>query len=520
MNLKYFWINIDNSIDRKEYMENQFNNYKIDNIRISATTPSNLSDFIEDKEPYFCGNSCCLNNGCKDCIYEYCCSCSHLNAIKEGYKSGDNFFIICEDDIYLPFTINFQKLINEMPNDFEILQMMVLDYEGNKFINSLYKNNKFYIKFDESKRLFSTGMYLITRKGASKLLKLFTNKQTGKYDFRNINCFKQADYILYLNANTYTLTYPYCYPNLKFVSQIHPYHYYYHKLAIDLMKQVIYDKTIDNPFINNLNIKDDYDYSYDFYWINLDNAIERKIFMENQFNKFKINNYRISAYSPKDLNEILEDKPPYNCGYPECIQNGCIDCPIEYSVICSHLKAIKTGYESGKNFFIVCEDDIELPFLVNFHRLYAVIVSNNIDIVQMMVISEGHTEYFYNNYYKSNHYLVNYNPITPSAGYYLCTREGAKKLLDLYIDKETGKFNFKNCNYLKLADVLLFQSVNTVVSTMPFAIPNINFKSQIHTHHYEAHKKAHYKIKEIIEKNNNTNPFIYQTDEVENLFKS
>ena len=138
----------------------------------------------------------------------------------------------------------------------------------------------------------------------------------------------------------------------------------------------------------------------------------------------------------------------------------------------------------------------------------------------MMVISEGHTEYFYNNYYKSGNLFIKYNPITPSAGYYICTREGAKKLLDLYLDEKTGKFNLKNCNCLKLADVLLFQSVTTAVSTMPFAIPNINFKSQIHTHHYEAHKKAHYKIKEVIKDDNNNNPFIHQADEVENLFKS
>lgn len=520
MNLKYFWINIDKSIDRKDYMINQFNNSKINNKRISAVTPINLSDFIEDKEPYYCGNSCCLNNGCKDCIYEFCCVCSHLNAIKEGYKSGDEFFVVCEDDIYFPFTINFQKLINELPEDFEIFQMMVLDYDGNKFINSLYKEKKFYTKFDEKKRLFSTGMYLISRKGANKILKLFTNKQTGKYDLRDFICIKQADYVLYLNTNTYTSTFPFCYPTLKFVSQIHPYHYYFHKLAIDVMKEVIYDKNAINPYIAYFNKPDDYDDTLDFYWINLDNAIDRKSFMENQFNKFKLNNYRISAYSPKDLNEILEDKPPYNCGYPECIKNGCVDCPIEFSVICSHLKAIKAGYDSGKKFFIICEDDIEFPFLVNFHRLYAVIVSNNIDIVQMMVISEGHTEYFYNNYYKSGNLFIKYNPITPSAGYYICTREGAKKLLDLYLDEKTGKFNLKNCNCLKLADVLLFQSVTTAVSTMPFAIPNINFKSQIHTHHYEAHKKAHYKIKEVIKDDNNNNPFIHQADEVENLFKS
>ncbi len=506
MNLTYYWINIDESTERKDYMLQQFKDNEINNTRISAITPLNLANVIEDKEPYYCGNSCCLSNNCKDCIYEYCCVCSHLNSIKSGYKNGDEYFIVCEDDIYLPFTINFDKMINSAPKDFDIIQLMVLDHEGNKFLNHLYNNEIFFTKFDDTKRLFSTGMYLISRKGANKILKLFTNKNTGKYDLTNFKCIKQADFILYLYVNTYTLTYPLCYPTLKFISQIHPYHYYFHKISIDLMKEIIKNKK--HPFIINYNKNDNYDDTIDFYWINLENAIDRKEFMENQFKKFSFNNYRINAYSPKDLPLILEDKPPFNCGYQECIQNGCIDCPIEFSVICSHLKAIKSGYDSGKKFFIICEDDIEFPFIVNFHRLYATITANNIDIIQMMVISEGHTEYFYNNYYKNNNFFINYNPITPSAGYYLCTREGAKKLLDLYTDKNTGKFNFSNCNCLKLADVLLFQSVKTIVSTMPFAIPNINFKSQIHTHHYEAHKKAHEKIKEVIKDDNYKNPFI------------
>ena len=176
MNLTYYWINIDNSTDRQEYMNKQFTDYNINNLRISAITPDNLANVIEDKPPYYCGNTCCLNNNCKDCIYEFCCVCSHLNAIKTGYKRGDDYFIVCEDDIYLPFTINFEKMIKNAPNDFDILQLMVLDFEGNKFLNHLYKNELIFTKFDEDKRLFSTGMYLITRKGANKILKQFTNK--------------------------------------------------------------------------------------------------------------------------------------------------------------------------------------------------------------------------------------------------------------------------------------------------------------------------------------------------------
>ena len=273
--MKHYWINVDESVYRYAFMKQQFDRLGIENSRVSAVTPSDMK-----------GLKILKSLDSKENDVEIAVTLSHIKAIKQGYDDGDEYFIVCEDDIYFPFTINFQKLINELPEDFEIFQMMVLDYDGNKFINSLYKEKKFYTKFDEKKRLFSTGMYLISRKGANKILKLFTNKQTGKYDLRDFICIKQADYVLYLNTNTYTSTFPFCYPTLKFVSQIHPYHYYFHKLAIDVMKEVIYDKNAINPYIAYFNKPDDYDDTLDFYWINLDNAIDRKSFMENQFNKF------------------------------------------------------------------------------------------------------------------------------------------------------------------------------------------------------------------------------------------
>ena len=260
-----------------------------------------------------------------------------------------------------------------------------------------------------------------------------------------------------------------------------------------------------------------------YYWINIEKTIDRKQFMEKQFKLRNINNIRINAISPDLLNNVLDDKPPYFCGYPECKDNNCVDCPIEYSVLCSHLEAIKEGYKSGDEYFIVCEDDIYFPFEIDFKKMIEYFNSTEIEIIQMMVISANHTDIFYKNFYEKNILFINHIPITPSAAFYLISRKGAEKLLNTYINKETGKFNFLNCKYLKLADVLIYQSTNSCVSTFPLCVPNIKFKSQIHPHHYEAHKNAYEKIMDIINNTNKKNPFItkyYPWEDFEKLFKS
>ena len=259
-----------------------------------------------------------------------------------------------------------------------------------------------------------------------------------------------------------------------------------------------------------------------YYWININNAIERKQFMELQFKNRNINNKRIEAITPIDLSKILEDKPPFFCGYPDCIKNNCIDCPIEYSVICSHLEAIKEGYKSGAEYFIICEDDIYFPFNIDIKRMILAL-PNELDIIQMMAISAGHTEYFYDNFYKNQNYFINYNPITPSAGFYIIKRKGAELLLNTYINKETNKYDFRNCKFLKLADVLIYQSCNTCVSTFPFCFPNIKFKSQIHEDHYINHKNAYEMIIKKIKEDNLNHPLIlnyYPWDDFEKLLIS
>ena len=260
-----------------------------------------------------------------------------------------------------------------------------------------------------------------------------------------------------------------------------------------------------------------------YYWINLDKTTDRRDFMENQFKERGYNNQRISAVSPEKLPQYLEDKPPYFCGYSECRDNKCKDCPIEYSVLCSHFEAIKEGYKSGDDYFIVCEDDIIFPFEIDFNKIMERLPPS-FDIIQFMAISAGHTDYFYENFYKKGVNFITYNPITPSAAFYLITRKGAEQLLSTYINKKSGKCDFKNCSFLKLADVLIFQTVFTFVSTFPLCIPKISFKSQIHEHHYKAHKDAAEMIISKIKDDNRKNEFIvnyyYPCEDLEKLFKS
>ncbi len=505
MNLKYYWINIEKSVKRKEFMENQFRNLGYDNKRINAITPDDFSEVLEDKPPYFCGNNCCLMNNCNDCKFEYACNCSHLKAIQEGYNNGDEYFIVCEDDIFIPFEIDFEHLIKNLPDDFEIFQMMVLDEGANDLLyNHFINTNNICLKYNPLQNFYSTGMYIITRNGARKMLEKLINKTSLKFDLSNFNFLKQADYLLYLTVNTYTSTFPLCIPNINLISEIHPQHFILHKNAIIKILDIL-NNINKYPFVKKIfanNKKNDIKY----YWINLDKAIDRRNFMENQFNTYNINNERISAKTPNDLNEILEDEPPFFCGYKECLENKCKNCPTEFATICSHLEAIKKGFISGDEYFIVCEDDVIFKFNIDFDK----IINNfpkDFEIFQMMIISKSHLDFFYQSCFLNNNFFVKYSPITPSAAFYLISHKGAEKILETFTNKDTNKWDLREFSGLKVADVLIYQTVNTCVSTFPLCSFNINFKSQIHDFHFQAHNEAYEAINEI-QKNYKLNPLI------------
>ena len=84
-----YWINLDDKTDRRQFMEEQFAYWEVENTRISAYDgrDDDLSDIITGKYP---DN---MSSG------EIGCVTSHLKAIKYWLESSDaEYAIMMEDD--------------------------------------------------------------------------------------------------------------------------------------------------------------------------------------------------------------------------------------------------------------------------------------------------------------------------------------------------------------------------------------------------------------------------------------
>ena len=101
--MKHYWINIDKCVDRRQYMEQQFNSKMIENFRIEAETPNTIKEYqIMRNEKSTAATP-----------EELSCIISHLKAIKKGYEDGDPYFCIVEDDMVLN-KINFDKILTHI----------------------------------------------------------------------------------------------------------------------------------------------------------------------------------------------------------------------------------------------------------------------------------------------------------------------------------------------------------------------------------------------------------------------
>jgi GR25 family glycosyltransferase involved in LPS biosynthesis len=235
MGMKHYWINIDRSQDRRAFMEEQFKKNSLDNVRVSAITPHDFDEVLEDKRPLTCKHP-----GCVRCEYEYACISSHIKAMIEGLKDESNdWFVVMEDDIVIPFDIDYNKMIGELLKEAPTAQLVQLLILYGQTVKALYNlsitQNMPFIKWQYL--LPSTGMYIISREGAEILVgKYFKN---NKYDFTTCEYQVVADVALYSSINSYATTFPFAYPNIDLVSEIHPEHYEAHKQTYLDIREVI-----------------------------------------------------------------------------------------------------------------------------------------------------------------------------------------------------------------------------------------------------------------------------------------
>jgi GR25 family glycosyltransferase involved in LPS biosynthesis len=244
--MKHFWINIDRNTKRQQFMSEQFAKHRLENYRVSAYTPADFDEILVQKRPLTCKYP-----GCVTCEFEFACLCSHLKAIEEGVKTGDPYFVILEDDVYMPFTIDYDALLKDMPPDTEMLQLLIIYGETVKMLYQLHTQTKQrYIKWQYL--LPSAGMYIISREGGQRLLDLLYDPVAKKYDFSQSPYQIVADVLLYMTAKSYATTHPYAFPNIDMGSEIHPDHLVPQANAIRDIKMIMKQHyTTPFPFVTS-----------------------------------------------------------------------------------------------------------------------------------------------------------------------------------------------------------------------------------------------------------------------------
>lgn len=243
--MKHYWINLDKSTDRREFMEEQFKKTGLENIRIKAVTPDDLYDVIDDYDN--------LQKKKKYGTRDLSCLSSHFKALNEGYKSGDDYFVIMEDDTYMLFDINYKNLISSLPDDVEVVQASVSNSGCCYQLYNIYnQTNQFFYKWNYI--IPSCGFYIVSRKAAEKLIKQFYKNDIDKYNFHSSTYDLYADVLIYQSTNSYSTGIPYTYTNIEMGTLMHEYNFKELIEHTDKIKKLLCH-AIDNnrvPFINKI----------------------------------------------------------------------------------------------------------------------------------------------------------------------------------------------------------------------------------------------------------------------------
>jgi GR25 family glycosyltransferase involved in LPS biosynthesis len=215
-----YYINLDGQPERKQYMEEQFKYWEVENYtRISAYDgrDDDLSDIIKGRYPED------MTSG------EIGCTTSHLKAIKHWIDTSDSpYAIFMEDDVDLD-TVRFwdftwTQFASRLPYDWDVVQLAII------CTGALHV--KLHRRFVND---FSTACYMINRHHAEKLIK--HHVRDGKYKLDNgVKPRAVADDLIYNSGITYAI--PLFLYKIQLGSSIHPEHIdIFHRASHDGLRQ-------------------------------------------------------------------------------------------------------------------------------------------------------------------------------------------------------------------------------------------------------------------------------------------
>ena len=211
-----FYINLDRSTEKREKMENQlklhFKNFqRISGVDGNKLYPNIYTNKINNNTSYnlknFDGTISRVNPSSV-----IGCLLSHIKTILLVDEKGYNNAVILEDDMdlqyYPKWNTTIETIINEAPKNWDIIKLFSLNESKLKEDVELFKKGIKYRKLsqDNMKSEWSTGCYIINKRGISKILKDIQNNEF-KID-KNKYKYLVADYYLYKNKNVYEYTKP------------------------------------------------------------------------------------------------------------------------------------------------------------------------------------------------------------------------------------------------------------------------------------------------------------------------
>jgi FkbM family methyltransferase len=194
-----YCISLEESSDRRTYLNNKFKNYNIKPNFLISRRYSESNDNIVGKYVQS------LNDGTKGCCV------SHLKMIKYWYDNTDEeYAFFCEDDLSLEtvdyWNFNWQQFIERLPDDIDCIQLFTIRNEYDTFeLRPRYWDD------------WGATAYILTREGAKKIIDTYIKGDTYVLEIPNQEVMPLIENIIFSSViNTYTI--PLFVENISFKS--------------------------------------------------------------------------------------------------------------------------------------------------------------------------------------------------------------------------------------------------------------------------------------------------------------
>jgi len=268
-NTPIYIINLEQSTNRRDYIQNQLTKYNIKNYKFISAINGNKylvnrkplpytkisnsflktykvgDTYFKIREPDYASNS------------EVGCTLSHLKAIETAYNDNHEKVIIVEDDINLLPIKTWDKTLDEFletaPKDWEAI------YDGSRKDKHYNKNIEF-IKYSIS-HPFGAWFYIVNRKGMESILNKFKQDKYYILDAYSNNLKRSglsgitADIYIPWLINAYSCKTNFAMViNNEFTSTIHDSHTNGHKnITMDIINRIYKNNKNINKWERNKN---------------------------------------------------------------------------------------------------------------------------------------------------------------------------------------------------------------------------------------------------------------------------